>query len=158
MTQFINGEVATTIIYSNYAPYVINSKHSSVARKIGAAVVPGGHPLIGGGVIGICKYSRKVEACIQFLNWYYSEDISSLLVKLGGTSPLASSYSEFKNVSIFPWLTTAKKNFELGTRGLGKKKDFSIYQFEFTVGTAIRNILTGTMNIDEAAEYVKSVL
>ncbi len=158
MTQFINGEAATTVIYSNYAPYVINSKHSSVAGKIGAAVVPGGHPLIGGGVIGICKYSHKVEACIQFLNWYYSEDISSLLVKLGGTSPLAGSYSDFKNVSIFPWLTTAKKNFELGTRGFGKKKDFSIYQFEFTVGTAIRNVLTGTMNIDEAAEYVKSVL
>ncbi len=158
MTQFINGEAATTVIYSNYAPYVIDSKHSSVAGKIGAAVVPGGHPLIGGGVIGICKYSRKVEACIQFLNWYYSGDISSLLVKLGGTSPLAGSYSEFKNISIFPWLTTAKKNFELGTRGLGKKKDLSVYQFEFTVGTAVRNVLTETMSIEEAAQYIQSAI
>ncbi len=156
--EFINGDSATTIIYSNYAPYVINSKHSNVVGKIGAAVVPGGCPLIGGGVIGICKYSNKINACRQFFSWYYSEDIASLLVKLGGTSPLANSYTEVKNLDIFPWLTVVKKNFELGTRGFGKKDSFSIQQFEFIIGTAIRNILTGTMSIDEAANWVNTTL
>lgn len=156
--QFINGDSATTIIYSNYAPYVINSKHSNVVGKIGAAVVPGGHPLLGGGVIGICKYSRKINACRQFFSWYYSEDIASLLVKLGGTSPLANSYTEIKNLDMFPWLKAVKKNFELGTRGFGKQKGFSIQQFEFTIGTAIRNMITGIMSVEEAANWIKTTM
>lgn len=155
VNQFINGNTATTIIYSNYAPYVINSKRSNVVGKIGAAIVPGGHPLIGGGVIGICKYSKKIEACIQFFNWYYSEDISSLLVKLGGTSPLTVPYTERKNIDMFPWLTTAKENFVLGTRGLGKPKNLSIQQFEFTVGTTIRNVLTNTISTEDAVNLIE---
>lgn len=158
LTQFMNGEAATTVIYSNYASYAINSKYSKVVGKTGAAVIPGRNPLIGGGVIGICRHTQKLQACCQFFRWYYSPDVCSLLVKLGGTSPLLESYSEVTNLEVFPWLSSAKESFELATRGMHKKKDCFIHEFEFTLGTAVRNLITGIMSLEEALEFIQPVL
>lgn len=151
--QFSDGIAATTVVYSNYAAYVINSKHSNVVGKFGSAIVPGGKPLLGGGVIGISKYSQKLDACKQFFNWYYSPDIASLLVRLGGTSPLVDAYNDFRNFSIFPWLSTSKDSFSLGTRGTGNvdASGFSIQKYEFAIGTAIKSLINGIVTPQEAA-------
>lgn len=153
--QFATEQSATTIVYSNF---IANSKHTDIQGRLGAATVPGQHPLIGGGVIGMCKYSSKLEACKQFLTWYYSNDIASLLLQLGGVSPLNEAYTNTKYFDFYPWLPTAKKNFELATRGLFKTPNCSIAQYEFNIGTAIRNMILGTMTIDEAYDYIKPYL
>jgi hypothetical protein len=31
---------------------------------------------LGGGVIGMSRFSQKTHACKQFFNWYYSDDIA----------------------------------------------------------------------------------
>lgn len=157
--QFADGMAATTIIYSNYASAVINSKHSNVVGKVGAAVVPGGKPLLGGGVIGISRYSQKLDACRQFFNWYYSPDISSMLVRLGGTSPIVDAYNDFNNFSIFPWLSTSKTSFGLGTRGIGDANisGFSIQKYEFSVGTALLNAINGIITTEEAASMAQAM-
>lgn len=157
--QFADGTAATTTIYSNYAAYVINSKHSNVVGKIGAAFVPGRHPLLGGGVIGICRYSKNLEACRQFFHWYYSPDTASRLVRLGGTSPLTDAYSDFKNFHIFPWLSTSKDSFSIGTRGSGSHttSGFSVQHYEFSIGTAIRSLLTGTVTPAQAAAMAQEL-
>lgn len=157
--QFADGMAATTIIYSNYASAVINSKHSNVVGKVGAAVVPGRKPLLGGGVIGISRYSQKLDACRQFFNWYYSPDISSMLVQLGGTSPIVDAYNDFKNFSIFPWLSTSKRSFGLGTRGIGNMHipGFSIHKYELSIGTALRSMIGGIVTAEEAALMAQSM-
>lgn len=91
-----------TVIYSNYAAELINSGNSVVVGRVGAAILPGCKPLLGGGIVGISKYSQKAEACKQFFRWYYSADVASLLVRLGGTSPIVDAYEDFQNYSIFP--------------------------------------------------------
>lgn len=151
--QFSDGITATTVIFSNYAAKMISSKQSKVTGKVGAAVVPGGNPLLGGGVIGVSRYSQKLEACRQFINWLYSPDIASLLVRLGGTSPLVDPYNDFRNFSIFPWLSTSKNSFKLGSRGTSNPRavGFSIQKYEFAIGTAIRNMSSGIMSPKEAA-------
>ena len=155
--QFADGTVARTAVYANHAAYVINSKHSNVVGKIGASVIPGGHPLLGGGIIGISRYSRKIDACRQFFHWYYSPDVASLLVRLGGTSPLVDAFNDFKNFSLFPWLGASKKSFEIGVRGTGPVTvpGFSIYRYEFALGTAVRSLLTGAMSPAEAAAMAR---
>lgn len=157
--QFADGTAATTTIYSNHAAYVINSKHSNVVGKIGASFVPGRHPLLGGGVIGICRYSKKLEDCRQFFQWYYSPDTASRLVRLGGTSPLTDAYNDFKNFHIFPWLSTSLDSFRIGTRGNGSTTTlgFSIQHYEFSIGTAIRSLLAGTVTPAEAAAMAQEL-
>ena len=159
MKQFADGNVATTHTFSNHAAYIINSKQSNVVGKTGAAIIPGGHPLLGGGVLGICKYSKNVEMCTKFFQWYYTKDIASAMIRLGGTSPLLETYNSYENFSVFPWLAAAKKSYELGIRGSGKAhaNGFSNISFEYALGSAIRNILSQTMTIDEALFFAQTM-
>lgn len=157
--QFYDGHTATTVVFSNYAANIISSSHSSVVGRVGAALVPGGIPLLGGGVIGVSRYSKKLEACKQFINWYYSPDIASLIVRLGGTSPLMDAYNDFRNFSMFPWLSTSKESFKLGVRGMGdaQASGFSTQKYEFAIGTAIRNLCNNVMSSTEAAAMANAM-
>ena len=158
--QLVDGTVAMTTVYSNYAADIIDISHSNMVGKIGAAVVPGGRPLLGGGVIGICRYSKNIAACRQFLQWYFSKDVSSMIVRLGGTSPLADTYNNFKNLNTFPWLSAVQKSFELGSRGTNNREspsDFSIWDYEFTIGTAVKNMIAGNILPEETAHMIKTI-
>ena len=155
--QFADGSTATAHTFSNHAAYIIDSKHSNVVGKTGVAVMPGGHPLLGGGVLGIGKYTHKVEACSQFFNWFYTKDVASAMVRLGSTSPLAEAFNSYENFSVFPWLAVEKNSFSVASRGCSRATNpqFSNYHFEYALGTAIRNILNQTMDPKEAAAFAK---
>lgn len=152
------GSVAMTVVYSNYAANIISSGRSHMIGKIGAAVVPGRRPLLGGGVVGICRYSKNVEACREFLRWYFTPDISTMIVRLGGTSPLADTYNNFKNFVIFPWLPATQESFALGSRGVSSQPTpdgCSIWDYEFSIGTAVKNMIAGDMSPEEAVNMAQ---
>lgn len=157
--QFAEGMTAMTIIYSNHAAGIINSKHSSVVGKVGAAIVPGGHPLLGGGIVGISRYCTSLEACRSFFEWYYSPDTASLMVHLGGSSPLVDVYNDFKNFSAFPWLAMSKKSFEKGIRGTGSTSipGFSTPLYEYAIGSAVRHLTNGLFTPAEAAKRAQMI-
>lgn len=157
--KFADGKTAMTVIYSNYAAELINSGNSVVVGRVGAAILPGCKPLLGGGIVGISRYSQKAEACKQFFRWYYSADVASLLVRLGGTSPIVDAYEDFQNYSIFPWMNTSKKSFGLGQRGVKNQipERFSIPKYEFAVGTAIRNVVQDLMTPEDASRMAQAL-
>ena len=157
--KFAEGKTAMTVIYSNYAAELINSGNSVVVGRVGAAILPGCKPLLGGGIVGISRYSQKAEACKQFFHWYYSADVASLLVRLGGTSPIVDAYEDFQNYSIFPWMNTSKKSFGLGQRGVINQtpERFSIPKYEFAVGTAVRNVVQDLMNPEDASRMAQAL-
>lgn len=157
--KFADGQAAMTIIYSNHAAELIQSRSSVVVGKVGAAVIPGRKPLLGGGIVGISKYSQKAEACKQFFRWYYSADVASLLVRLGGTSPIVDAYEDFQNYIIFPWMNTSKKSFGLGQRGVKTQtaEPFSIPKYEFAVGTAVRNVVQDLMTPEDASRMAQAL-
>lgn len=109
--------------------------------------------------MGISRYSQKAEACKQFFHWYYSADVASLLVRLGGTSPIVDAYEDFQNYSIFPWMNTSKKSFGLGQRGVINQtpERFSIPKYEFAVGTAIRNVVQDLMTPEDASRMAQAL-
>ena len=157
--KFAEGKTAMTVIYSNYAAELINSGNSVVVGRVGAAILPGCKPLLGGGIVGISRYSQKAEACKQFFHWYYSADVASLLVRLGGTSPIVDAYEDFQNYSIFPWMNTSKKSFGLGQRGVINQtpERFSIPKYEFAVGTAVRNVVQDLMTPEDASHMAQAL-
>ena len=157
--KFAEGKTAMTVIYSNYAAELINSGNSVVVGRVGAAILPGCKPLLGGGIVGISRYSQKAEACKQFFRWYYSADVASLLVRLGGTSPIVDAYEDFQNYSIFPWMNTSKKSFGLGQRGVINQtpERFSIPKYEFAVGTAVRNVVQDLMTPADASRMAQAL-
>ena len=157
--QFADGDTATAHTFSNHAAYLINSKQSNVVGKTGVAIMPGGHPLLGGGVIGICRYSREPEASKQFLEWFYTKDVASAMVRLGGTSPLVDGYNDYENFSVFPWLPAEKQSFAIGTRGDTHQAvaGFSNRHYDYALGTAVRNMLNGMIGPEAAAAFAQTI-
>lgn len=159
LQQFADGTAATTVIYSNYASGVINSKHSNVVGKVGSAIPPGMKPLLGGGVIGISKYSHHVEACRKFFLWYYSREIVSLFVRLGGTSPMMNAEQDCENLILYPWLSTASECFRKGIRGTSDNslRNFSIRNYENAVGSAVRQMIETELSPEKTAALAQKI-
>ena len=83
LENFAMGNTAMVTSFSNHASNMVLSKGSKVVGKIGYAVIPGGHPLLGGGVVGISKDSKKYQECIEFLKWIYQPNVSAIITYLG---------------------------------------------------------------------------
>lgn len=151
--QFANGETATVLTFSNHASYIMNSQYANILQKTGAAMVPGGHPLLGGGVLGICRNTKKLGACQRFFDWFYSKDIASAIVRLGGASPIPEAYTSYENYSVFPWLETMGENFAIGTRGVGERyfSAFSMQDYELALGIAVYKMIHSGISSAEAA-------
>ncbi|MDE6915454.1 MAG: extracellular solute-binding protein, partial [Lachnospiraceae bacterium] len=150
--QFTARNAATTIVYSNYASDIINPRFSKVIGQVGAAIIPGGHPLLGGGVIGVSRFSRKIKACEQFFTWYYSNDITATLIHLGTTPPLANTCGVFVNTTMYPWSEAAKESMLLGTRGTTvPDPKYTIRNYEFAIGTAVQKLILDDIPPEHAA-------
>lgn len=157
--NFSQGNTAMTITFSNHASYLINSKHSNVVDRLGFDMIPGGNPLLGGGVIGVSKSSIHLEAACEFLKWVYSDEISNMLTILGGTSANRSIYNNVEITSLFPWLEKAKSSFLCGSRRAESNRYpfFNEKTFENILGAAVRSSVTGMMSIENALSYAQEI-
>ena len=107
-STFSKGDVAMTILHSNYASE-LTGQNSTIRDKIGFAMVPGGNPLFGGGSIGICKYSKQKELAYHFIRWLCGEDVSTAMMLLGSVSPCISAYDNYQVIDTYPWLAMSQK-------------------------------------------------
>ena len=149
---FASGSAAMTVVFMNHASDIINSKMSSIAGKIGFSTVPGGKPLIGGGVIGITKTCRSTEAACRFYEWLYSDQVASALTMLGGLSPCRSVYQHWDILEQYPWLSAAAKSFPIGQRRISSKQytNFSEKRLEKLLSIEIKNAVIGILPPEEA--------
>lgn len=155
--EFAKGNVAMSIVFSNHASYIADSKLSEVAGRVGGAIIPGANPLLGGGVIGISKYSPQLDECMEFFKWFYNTDVTSALTLLGGSSPNFKEIENFDLLSIYPWISVISESFNLGTRSLTQDstKNMKLSQFENIIGSAVRNVINKNMNVEEALRFIE---
>ena len=109
---FASGSYAMSILYSNYASGLLDHA-SRVVGNIGYAMVPGSNPLIGGGSLGVSRFSKHPKEALSFIKWMCSEPISSAAALLGSTSPCRLTYENYEVINNFPWMNLAKKCFPL---------------------------------------------
>lgn len=150
--DFAYEKTAMIIIFSNYASLIINETNSKVIGNTGFAAVPGNSPLLGGGVVGISKNSSKKDECLKFLNWLYSEEIATIITKLGGYINNKNLLDNIELLELYPWLEGMEKSFKIGRRNYTnpKNSNYEEYKFEEILGQAIRNSTTGVLSIDDA--------
>ena len=156
--DFALGRSASVITYSNHVNYLMNSKHSNVVGRIGASVVPGGRTLLGGGMLGISRYSEHVRSCHRFMQWYYSDDIASAATVLGGTTPVRSPYDDPENQVAFPWIATARRSMAIGERGFDGLVGIPIRKFEEVVGSTVQLAAEGQLDPAAAASIMSERL
>src|SRR5690625_72726 len=153
ISRFSEGDLAIIIVYMNLFSDIA---HSSISPLIGFSQVPGDNPLLGGGSLGISKYSQKEDEAIQFFNWVYSDETAEQITLLGGSSVNDFVYDNQNIMNKYPWLKFAvDKNYE-GIRESSFKsgESFNLRKVEQIIGLGLKNTINNMMTIEETIEYI----
>lgn len=155
--QFSKGDIAMAITFSNHAAPMVHSSESEVVGRVGFAKVPGGYPLLGGGVIGMSKNTQKDQACRAFLEWIYSEETASMITFLGGYINHKNFCKNLDILDIYPWTQGIEDSFSYGwRRDIALEYDlFNESLFEEVLGEMVRAIISGVMEMDEGIGFAK---
>ena len=151
---FADGDVAMTILYSNYASEM-TGKYSCIRNKIGYAMVPGSNPLCGGGSIGVCRYSKNKELAYHFIKWLCSENVSTAMTMLGSVSPCKEAYNNYHVIDTYPWLAMSKECFEKSNAHRfphASPSDFNERRFLSILGTQVLSAINGNCSITDALQ------
>jgi multiple sugar transport system substrate-binding protein len=151
MEEFARGDIAMNIVFCNHASAMVQDHNSSIVGKIGWATVPGGHPLIGGGVVGISRNSAKKAEADELLRWIYSDRTAAMITYLGGYINNKKLQSNVDVLELYPWTNDTEKALSIGWRrsALGNS-NFDEYMFEGIIGSSIRNAVIGLVSVDQA--------
>ncbi len=156
---FAKGNVAMSILYNNFASGLL-SHSSKVVDNIGAAMMPGGRPIIGGGTLGVSRYSRQPENALNFILWMCSEPVASANTLLGGVSPCRNSYNNYEIINNFPWLRLVKSCFS-AAQGRRTPADsptpFDERRFMSIIGMAVKNAYSGALPPQAAMDYAQKL-
>ncbi len=149
---------AMTVVFINYASHILNSKMSSIAGKLGFAPVPGGVPLLGGGVVGITRDCAHPETACAFLSWLYSDLVAPVFTTLGGLSPCRSAYGNRDINERHPWLSTARRSFPSARRRGNSSyySNFSELQMENIIASCVRQALLGEIGAEDALRQAQA--
>lgn len=156
---FAQGNVAMAILYNNFTAPLL-SHHSRVQDSIGYAMVPGGRPVIGGGALGVSRFSRQPEQALSFIRWLSSEPVASACTLLGGVSPCKQSYDNYEIINNYPWLKLVKSCFG-AARGRRMPPEcnvpFDERRFMSIIGMAVKNAYSGALTPQAAMDYAQKL-
>ena len=148
---FADGSIAMNILFSNYASDMVHNVNSKVTGKIIYADVPEQKPLLGGGSVGITKSTDKEEACLKFLDWLYSDEISEMVTYLGGFICNKNIVNNAEILELYPWIEGIEEMFRKGKRGSRDgNPQFDEFAFEDILGSAVISAESGISTVEEA--------
>ena len=155
--NFAHGETAMMNMFINHTSGITDLRKSRIAGRIGFAAVPGGRPLVGGGVLGVCERSKNREAALEFIRWACGERIARTLTLLGGLSACRSIYSDEELLELFPWLAIVPENMDKAVSRRAPKGILE-YEAERHLGRAIKNAVNGVCDPKTALEFAQRAL
>lgn len=157
VNSFARGETAMVIGFMNHVSRIA---HSEFGSFIGWAPVPGGCPLLGGGVIGISKHTAKMEEAVSFLHWVNTLEVSEQISLLGGTSANPDVCNNQTIRTLYPWLNDALKMNENGVRStkFADGRGLNTKKLEQIIGLSIENTLTDIMGVEQTIEQLNKQL
>ncbi|MGH4036710.1 MAG: extracellular solute-binding protein [Sphaerochaeta sp.] len=151
--EFAHGDVAMTIVFSNHASRISQTQNVEILNNVGFSSIPGSHPLLGGGVLGIAKNSEKNKEVDCFLKWLFSDEITTLINYLGGYICSTNTQENVDTINLYPWTINGEQYFKNGWRDCNRDNDkFVEYEFELVLGESLSSIKSGLLNVDEGLE------
>lgn len=148
--DFANNEIAMTIVFGNHASRLIQSQKMEIINKVGYATIPGGAPLLGGGVIGLSKNTEKEKEIYAFLKWVYSQETTDHVNYLGGYISSKNLKKNVDAIELYPWIPTFKESFMIGWRNEENiNHNFDEFEFEQIFGSVLSSIISGLLSVEE---------
>lgn len=153
ISLFSKGDIAIIIVYMNLFS---NIAHSSISPLIGFSQVPGDKPLLGGGSLGISKFSQKENEATEFFKWVYSNEIAEQITLLGGSSINDFVYNNQNIMEKYPWLKFAIDKDYKGVRESSFKsgQNFNLRKVEKIIGLGLKNAINNMMSNEETITYI----
>jgi multiple sugar transport system substrate-binding protein len=157
---FASGEAAMAKIFSNSAGELI-AGNSRLADRLGYAMTPGNNPLIGGGVIGVCRYSKHKEEALELIKWLSRETVSGAMTSMGSVSPCKAVYENYGIIDNCPWLSIAKDCFSISRTSYIPPNYTGIFdetKFLNSIGMAVHTVFNGISGAAEALGKIRKPL
>jgi multiple sugar transport system substrate-binding protein len=154
---FASGETAMAKIFSNSAGELI-AGDSRVADRLGYAMTPGNNPLIGGGIIGVCRYSKHKNEALEFIEWLSRETVSGAMTSMGSVSPCKAVYENYGIIDNYPWLSIAKDCFSLSRTNYIPPNHCGIFdetKFLNSIAMAVHAVFNGISGVSEALGKIR---
>ncbi len=117
-------------------------------------------PQMGGGSLGMSRFSDKKAQVEQFFRWLYSAEITEHLVLLGGNSAHRSIYQNQRILHLYPWFNLLRDNPSIGireSRGL-QGELFNLRHAEIIIGQGVTNVVNKIMDPQQAIDYINQRL
>lgn len=159
--NFIHGETAMTILFTNHASGMIRAQNTLSSNQVGFAPVPGARPLHGGGTLGIYSGSPRKEDAYRFIQWATGDEIAAHLMIMGGISPCRSGYEHMEVLNTYPWLQDFEKNLQMGSRKTiytSRGTRMNIRKFEVALGQLIIDAAGEKLPLNETIRKVQRLI
>lgn len=140
-----SGKTAMEIVFSNYVSPLFSEFLNTSTYQFGIAQVPGKQPMIGGGAIGVSRFSKKHQESLQLLDWLYSPEVAKLLAYLGGALPVESVVRDSDLKMMYPWFNDFEETFKIGSRTKWYNFETNL-DFENLLGQELIEIFTCSRN------------
>lgn len=157
--SFASGSFAMSVLYSNFASDLL-AQNSHVVGNIGYTMMPGANPIIGGGSLGVSRYSRHPKEALSFIKWMCSEPISSAAALLGSTSPCKKTYENYEVVNNFPWINLTERCFPLARGRRVPERELTPFderKYLNILGMAVKNAYSNICSPEEALKNAQEL-
>lgn len=157
LTLFEQGGVAMLNVFMNLFNDVA---HGPSAPSLGYAPVPGKMPMLGGGSLGVSRYSQKDRQISIFFNWLFSRETSEQIALLGGNSAHPTLYDNPRIMRSHPWLRLIGSVGYQGIResSLPGGQGVNLHQVEWIIGQGVVKCLEKELSVGEAVKYINEQL
>lgn len=156
---FEQGKLAMQIAYMNLFNDVAQGP---LRASLAHATVPGGQAQLGGGTLGVSKYSKKKFEISSFIQWLHAEDVIEHRVLLGMGCVHESVYHNQRLLQHYPWIPMFK---EISANTVRESHHFdgtpfNLRQAETIIGTEIKNAIADKVkvNIYQIINRINSLL
>ncbi len=160
-SDFVKGNHAISILYSNHASHFTRSQNATSCGEIGFTSIPGNNAFLGGGSLCIHKNSSQPKASCDLIKWATGPGIASQLVMMGGISACKIVFEQREILNTYPWLSSLPQNIKHGIRRptlAFRSTSYSQRDFEYQLGCSIIKALKHQLSPEDALAEVQNYL
>lgn len=114
--EFKSGDCAMVVLYDSHAVDINDYTQSKVAGNVGACLIPGRAPVLGGWNFGIHQHGKNKEAALDFLLWACSSHGAIPYSVLGGTTLHREFYTRKDLDDLYPWYSLVPDSYAISRR------------------------------------------
>lgn len=155
-----NFEAGKTALLITYANLLNNTAHGPMRSVLGCAPVPQSVSQLGGGSLGITRYSKMKPAALTFINWLNEDYIVEHRVLLGSGCMSKQAFKNHLLRNTYPWMHYFNEmNFNVIRETTdANNAPYNILEAEYIIGVHLMHAVHATKTTQAVIEDINKEL